>query len=89
MASGRRNLKSAAATIATVQRTGLPNFYWTHLLTAAAQGQLDHPEARGSLARIFEIKPNFAARAELKKWNAAPDDLEHLLAGLRRAGLRE
>lgn len=78
-----------AETIADIQRVALPHFYWTHLLTAAAQGQLDRPEAGESLARIHAIKPNFSARAELKKWNAAPDDLDHILAGLRKAGLRE
>jgi hypothetical protein len=25
----------------------------------------------------------------LRKWNAAPADLEHILQGLRKAGLRE
>ena len=37
----------------------------------------------------FEIKPNFSARVELQKWNAAPKDLEHIMEGLRKAGLRE
>jgi hypothetical protein len=41
------------------------------------------------VARIFEIKPNFSARVELQKWNAAPKDLEQILEGLRKAGLRE
>ena len=81
--------KAYEEAIADVQRVGLPHFYWTHLLTAAAQGQLDRPEAGASLARIFEIKPDFSARAELKKWNAAPHDLEHIVQGLRKAGLRE
>jgi TolB-like protein len=78
-----------AQAIADVQKVGLPDFYWAHVITAAAQGQLSHPDAGASLARVFELKPDFAARAELKKWNAAPHDLEHLLDGLRRAGLRE
>lgn len=54
-----------------------------------AQGQLQRDEAPALLARIYELKPDFCARAELVKWNAAPDDLEHLLEGLRKAGLRE
>jgi len=35
------------------------------------------------------VKPNFSARIELRKWNAAAADLEHILDGLRKAGLRE
>jgi TolB-like protein len=81
--------KAYAEVIVDIERIGLPHFYWTHLLRAAAQGQLGHPEAAASLARIFEIKPTFSARGELKKWNAAPDDLEHILEGLRKAGLKE
>ena len=77
------------AMLADVERVGLPHFYWTHLLKAAAQGQLQRPEAGASLARIHELKPDFSARAELEKWNAAPQDLEHLLEGLRKAGLRD
>ena len=76
------------ATIADVQRISMPHFYWTHLLNAAALGQLQRPEADAALERIYDLKPGFDARAELQKWNAAPDDLEHLLEGLRKAGLR-
>jgi hypothetical protein len=76
-------------TIADVQRTGLPHFYWTHLLASAALGQLDSAEAATELDRILEIKPDFSARAELRKWNAAPDDFEHIMDGLKKAGLRE
>jgi TolB-like protein/tetratricopeptide (TPR) repeat protein len=81
--------KDYARTIADVEKIGLPHFYWTHLLTAAAKGQLAHPDAAAALARIFQVKPNFSAHVELQKWNAAPADLEHILAGLRKAGLRE
>jgi hypothetical protein len=59
------------------------------LLTAAAKGQLGHAEAPDALARVFELKPNFSAPVELRKWNAAPADLEHILDGLRKSGLRE
>ncbi len=76
-------------TIADVQRISLPHFYWTHLLECAALGRMGSPDAATALARIMEIKPDFSARAELRKWNAAPDDLEHIMDGLRSAGLRE
>jgi tetratricopeptide (TPR) repeat protein len=38
-------------------------------------------------AHIFELKPGFSAHEELRKWNAAPDDFEHLMQGLGKAGL--
>jgi hypothetical protein len=50
---------------------------------------MTHPDAGDALVRIFEVKPDFSARTELRKWNAAPDDLEHIMDGLRRAGLRD
>lgn len=81
--------KNYESVIADVQRTGLSHFYWMHLLDAASKGQLGRADAGASLARIFAIKPDFVARTELRKWNAAPDDLEHIVEGLRRAGLRE
>jgi hypothetical protein len=58
------------------------------MLTAAAKGQLGHADAATALARIFEVKPGFSARIELQKWNAAPADLEHIVDGLKKAGLR-
>jgi len=73
-------------TVADVQRAGLPDFYWTHLLACAALGHMGCTDAAGALARMFELKPNFSARAELRKWNTAPDDLEHIVDGLLKAG---
>jgi TolB-like protein len=83
------NEKNYEQAIADLEKIGLPHFYWTHMLTAAAKGQLGHTAAADALARVFEVKPNFSARVELRKWNAAPADFEHILDGLRRAGLRE
>ncbi|MFC7476600.1 winged helix-turn-helix domain-containing tetratricopeptide repeat protein [Dankookia sp. GCM10030260] len=78
-----------ADVVGIIQRIGMPHFYWTHLLAAAALGQLGDPAAPAALARIFAVKPDFSARGELRKWNAAPDDLDHILQGLMQAGLRE
>jgi TolB-like protein len=78
-----------AETIKDLERIGMPHFYWTHLLRAAAKGQLKHQDAGASLEQIYKLKPGFSAHAELQKWNAAPDDMEHLLEGLRKAGLQD
>ncbi len=80
------NRKAYEETIRWVEKIGLPHFYWTHLLDAAAKGQLGRPDAASALASIFEIKPNFSASVELKKWNASPQDLDHIVEGLRKAG---
>jgi len=75
--------------LADVERISLPEFYWSWLLRAAALGQLGRGEAAASLAQIFALKPDFSARAELQKWNAAAKDMAHILEGLRKAGLDE
>jgi tetratricopeptide (TPR) repeat protein len=80
------NRKLYEATIRSIEKIGLPHFYWTHLLDAAAKGQLGHPDAGKAVSRILEIKPNVSAHVELRKWNASPDDREHIIAGLRKAG---
>lgn len=72
-----------------VQRISMPDFYWTHLLDAAALGQLGRSEAGASLEQVKKLKPEFSARAELRKWNVAPHDFEHIMEGLRKAGLKE
>jgi TolB-like protein/DNA-binding winged helix-turn-helix (wHTH) protein len=80
------NRKAYDGTIRCVEKIGLPHFYWTHLLDAAAKGQLGRPDAGKALSRVLEIKPSFSARLELRKWNASPTDLDHIMEGLRRAG---
>lgn len=72
-----------------VQRISMPDFYWTHMLEAAALGQLGRNEAGASLLRALELKPGLSVAAELRKWNASPPDFEHLMDGLRKAGLEE
>ncbi|MEQ8652452.1 MAG: winged helix-turn-helix domain-containing protein [Kiloniellales bacterium] len=75
--------------LAEAKRIAMPDFYWTHVLIAACMGQLGRPEAASALAQALKLKPDFSAYRELKKWNADPDDMEHLVEGLRKAGLQE
>lgn len=81
------NQRDYEAVLVDIERIAMPGFYWTHFLRTAAFGQLGRPEARASAKKIFELNPTFSAAAELKKWNAAPEDLNHLLEGLKKAGL--
>jgi len=76
-------------TIADAQHIELPHFYWTHRLVSVALGQLGSAEAAAASDRVFEIKPDFPARAKLRKWNAAPGDPEHFMSGLKTDSLRE
>ncbi len=76
--------------MADIENIDLPEFYWVHLLYAATLAQLGESErAAQSIARLKALKPDFSARNELEKFNTAPDDLEHLMEGLAKAGLKE
>ncbi len=69
-----------------VQRISMPNFYWTHLLNAAAFGQLERKEAAASLAMMKQVKTGISAETEMRKWNVAEADFAHIMEGLRKAG---
>ena len=73
-----------------LQKIGMPDFYWVYLFTAAALGQLGRlDQAAAALKTMFDLKPDCSPRNELTKWNAAPEDLDHLMEGLTKAGLQE
>jgi TolB-like protein/tetratricopeptide (TPR) repeat protein len=70
-------------------KINMPGFWRTHFALAAAYGQLGEREAaRKAVGELLAIRPDFvvAAREELGKW-WDPELIEHLVAGLRRAGL--
>jgi TolB-like protein/cytochrome c-type biogenesis protein CcmH/NrfG len=69
-----------------VQRISMPEFYWTHLLNAAAFGHLDRKEAAVSLAMMRKVKPSITTEAEIRKWNVGTQDCAHMIEGLRKAG---
>src|SRR5262249_13508373 len=70
-------------------KINMPAFWRTQLMLAVCHAQLRHQDAaRAAAQELLKIRPDFAAvgRAELKKW--WNDELvEHLIDGLRKAGL--
>jgi TolB-like protein len=72
-----------------VLKINMPGFWRTHFALAAVYGQLGEQEAaRNAVQALLTIRPDFAVagRDELKKWWNA-DLIEHLIEGLRKAGL--
>jgi serine/threonine protein kinase len=67
----------------------LPSHWGTHVVIAAACGQLGERDAAGKALRdLLKLRPNVAAtvRKEFEKW-WEPEYVEHLIDGLRKAGL--
>ena len=71
-------------------KVNMPGFWRTPLALAVAYGQLgQHDAARAAAQELLKIRPDFAAiaRYELsRKWHDA-ELTEHLIEGLRKAGL--
>ena len=72
-----------------VQRISMPNFFWTHLLNAAALGRLGRDEAGASLALMEKAKPGVSAAKEMQKWVVSQERYDNLMLGLRSAGHNE
>jgi TolB-like protein/Tfp pilus assembly protein PilF len=71
-------------------KINLPLFFSTHVVTAAACGQLGNREgAEKALKELLSLKPDFAttARENLGKW-IDPELAEHVIEGLCKAGLQ-
>jgi tetratricopeptide (TPR) repeat protein len=70
-------------------KINMPRFWRAHLALAVIYGQLgERDAARTALRQLFLLKPEFAAgpQQELgKSWD--PELVEHLMDGLRKAGL--
>jgi hypothetical protein len=73
-----------------VRKVNMPGFWRTNLAVAAACGQLDQREAAGrALSTLLEQRPDIgdAPHEGLAIW-WTPEMVEHLVAGLRKAGLK-
>ncbi|MGH8092442.1 MAG: adenylate/guanylate cyclase domain-containing protein [Chthoniobacterales bacterium] len=82
----RRDYRGA---LASALKVNMPGYYWPHATLASIYGQLgEEQRARASLRELLTLLPNFGAMARelYGKWNA-PEFIEHLLDGLRKAGL--
>jgi TolB-like protein/protein involved in temperature-dependent protein secretion len=72
-----------------VLKANLPGHWGTQAAMAAAYGQLGERDAAGkALQALLKLRPDFAAtiRKDVEKW-WEPDYGEHLIDGLRKAGL--
>ncbi len=70
-------------------RINMPNYYQVPAMRAAALGQLGRlEEAQQAVRALLALRPDFGAtvRQEYGKWYG-PELVEHLLDGLRKAGL--
>jgi TolB-like protein len=70
-------------------RINMPSYFHTHSALAASLGQLGQRDAgKKAIHDLLVLRPDFAqaARYEYGKWYA-PEDVEHILEGLRKAGL--
>jgi tetratricopeptide (TPR) repeat protein len=82
----RRDYRGA---LASALKVNMPGYYWPHALLAAVYGQLgEQQRARAALRELHALMPDFGAmaREEFGKWHDA-ELTEHLLDGLRKAGL--
>jgi tetratricopeptide (TPR) repeat protein len=71
------------------RKVNLPGHWAEHLLIAAACGQLGEREAADKALRsLLQLRPDLAAtvRKDMEKW-WDPESVEHLIDGLRKAGL--
>ena len=79
--------------LALVRDINMPNIWYTHLHIATSSAQLGRTEeALAAANRIREIYPGFdlvIAEKELSKWNVPDHEMEHMIDGLRKAGIPE
>jgi len=75
--------------LASALKVNMPAYHWPHVYLAAVYGQLgEQQRARAAWREVHALLPNFGAmvREEMGKWLDA-ELTEHLLDGLRKAGL--
>jgi TolB-like protein len=78
-------------TLELVFKVNMPGFWRTQLMLAVSQAQLGElGAARNAVQELLRIRPDFSVvqREELNKWWDA-ELIEHVIDGLRKAGLKE
>jgi adenylate cyclase len=79
-----------SAALEFAHRVNMPDFWRTNLAIAAACGQLGEASAASALQTLLKQRPDIAEapREELSVW-WQPEMVEHLIAGLAKAGLAD
>jgi hypothetical protein len=83
-------LRDYASALDAAVKVNMPGCFFAHAVVVAAHGQLGGREAaREALKHLLRLKPDIARtlRDEYGKWFVEQEFVEHLLAGLRKAGL--
>jgi TolB-like protein/Tfp pilus assembly protein PilF len=81
------------AALQVAKKINMPEFHWAQLLTAAACGMLGRPEeARGAIELLRKYNPTFLdldnVREDIEKWDPERGEVDRLLQGLQKAGLK-
>jgi TolB-like protein/cytochrome c-type biogenesis protein CcmH/NrfG len=81
------------AALLAAKRINMPEFHWMHLMTAASCGMLGHlEEARTAIESLRKYTPTFLdlenVREDIGMWDPDKDEVERLLQGLQKAGLK-
>ncbi len=72
-----------------MRKVNLPNHWGAHLGMAVVCGQLGELDAASkALRELLKLRPDFAAtaRKDFERW-WEPEYVEHVMDGLRKAGL--
>jgi len=79
------------AALAASLKMNMPKFFHTHVWRSAIYGQLGrNADAAASRGKLLQLYPTYAenARRELQKFNVNPALADHVIDGLRKAGLK-
>jgi len=81
------------AALQAAKKINMPEFHWMHLMTAASCGMLGrHEEARMAIESLRKYNPTFLdlenVREDVGMWDPDKDEVERLLQGLQKAGLK-
>src|SRR5271165_750116 len=81
------------AALQAAKKINMPEFHWMHLMTAASCGMLGrHEEARTAIESLRKYNPTFLdlenVREDVGMWDPDKDEVERLLKGLQKAGLK-
>jgi TolB-like protein/cytochrome c-type biogenesis protein CcmH/NrfG len=81
------------AALLAAKRINMPEFHWMHLMTAASCGMLGRlEEARTAIESLRKYTPMFLdlekVREDIGMWDPDKDEVERLLQGLQKAGLK-